>query len=160
MNQKISHLFKNHLCGMILWIAIILGVISVLCIALEDYQSHISCIVGIISLIFSAWVAYQAISIRQHVLNKAALKIIDDLYHEWEPPLGDAMENMSDDKRDEAIQAYEYILTTSKYLPEEIKSPLSFAKKQLEEDKAKNHSTYTKTFTRQLNSIWETWHNI
>lgn len=160
MKQKVYHLFKNHLCGIIIWIALILGITSTICISLEDYQSHISCIVGIISLLFSAWVAYQAITIRQHVLNKSALKIIDDLYNEWKPPLGDAIEVLSEKKRNEAIQAYDYVLNTARYLPQEIADPISIAKTQLEQDKKNQNQTSTKTFTRQLASIWETSHNL
>lgn len=160
MKQKISHLFKSHLCGLLIWITIILGTATCLCFCFEQFQSHISCVIGIISLAFSAWVAYQAITIRQHVLNKSTLKIIDNLYDEWKPPFGNAMEILDDAKRDEAIQIYDYILKASKYLPQEIADSITLAKNQLEQDKEKKRQTYTKTFTRQLNSIYDTWHNL
>ena len=70
------------------------------------------------------------------------------------------MEILDEAKRDEAIQAYDYILKTSKYLPQEIADSITVAKNQLEQDKEKTRQTYTKTFTRQLNSIWDTWHNL
>lgn len=160
MKQKVSHLFKNHLCGMIVSTTVILGAATAVCLSFKEYQSHISCVIGIISLLFSAWVAYQAITIRQHVLNKSALKIIDDLYNEWKPPLGDAIEVLSEEKRNEAIQAYDYVLNTARYLPQEIADPISIAKTQLEQDKENQNQTSTKTFTRQLTSIWETSHNL
>ena len=142
------------LTGIILLLSFLVSVVS------GKYMAEVSCSVGLCSLAFSAWLAHRAISIREHVMSKSVFNSICRLYDDWNKQPWSGLANITDEKREEAIQIYDYALKTAPSIPDEIRQLINTANNQLKTDRADEKPTLTNTFINQLRAIVETNDNI
>lgn len=124
------------------------------------YMSEVSCTVGLCSLLFSAWLAHRAISIREHVMSKSVFNSICRLYDDWNKQPWSGLSNITDEKREEALQIYDFALKTAPSIPDEIRRLINTARNQLQSDIAEGKPTLTNTFINQLRAIVDTNNNI
>lgn len=154
--EKIVNLIDEgniYVCVAAVIVLNIIAYVASLWIGIDKAESHISCVVGLVSLGFSAWVAYWAKSLHNHACNNFVKKILLDLMKDWDNEYKGIIEQLGEKEIERAISTYEYSLANGKYLKPDVKRAIESAIEQLKEAKENNSFFGSSQFKSQLKNI-------
>lgn len=114
----------NIVAGMLTGI-VVMGASFLVSLKLPWDQAYLSCVIGLVSMSFAAWVAYWAVRVQDYQYRRAILQPVFDLERRWQNGEYSVLTDMNEDGIQEALDVFESLEKQEVKLDRRIKKNIA-----------------------------------